>query len=76
MKAITLQDYKQRLLRVLVHIQQQLDRPLSLEELARLAHFSPFHFHRVFKGMLGESVQSHLRRLRLERSAARLKSGD
>jgi AraC family transcriptional regulator len=76
MKAITLQDYKQRLLRVLVHIQQQLDEPLSLEELARLAHFSPFHFHRMFKGMLGESVQSHIRRLRLERSAARLKSGD
>jgi AraC family transcriptional regulator len=76
MKAITLQVYKQRLLRVLVHIQQQLDEPLSLEELARLAHFSPFHFHRVFKGMLGESVQSHIRRLRLERSATRLKSGD
>jgi AraC family transcriptional regulator len=76
MKAITLQVYKQRLLRVLVHIQQQLDEPLSLEELARLAHFSPFHFHRMFKGMLGESVQSHIRRLRLERSAARLKSGD
>ena len=35
MKAITLQVYKQRLLRVLVHIQQQLDEPLSLEELAR-----------------------------------------
>ena len=76
MKAITLQDYKQRLLRVLVHIQQQLDEPLSLDELARMAHFSPYHFHRVFKGMIGESVQSHIRRLRLERSATQLKSTD
>jgi len=74
MKTITLQDYKQRMLRVLVHIQQQLDGPLSLEALAQLAHFSPYHFHRVFKGMLGESVQSHIRRLRLERSAIQLKS--
>jgi AraC family transcriptional regulator len=73
MKTITLQDYKQRVLRVLVHIQQQLDEPLSLETLAQMAHFSPYHFHRVFKGMLGESVQSHIRRLRLERSAGQLK---
>ena len=76
MKPITLQDYKQRLLRVLVQIQQQLDEPLSLGALARTAHFSPYHFHRVFKGMIGESVQSHIRRLRLERSAAQLKSTD
>ena len=76
MKTITLQDYKQRMLRVLVHIQQQLDEPLCLEVLARMANFSPYHFHRVFKGMLGESVQSHIRRLRLERSATQLKSTD
>lgn len=74
MRTITLQDYKQRMLRVLVRIQQQLDDRLSLEDLAQVAHFSPYHFHRVFKGMLGESVQSHIRRLRLERSAAQLKS--
>lgn len=74
-KKVTLKDYKARLLRVLVHIQQNLDDPLSLEELARLACFSPFHFHRVFTGMLGESVQNHIRRLRLERAASRLKTG-
>jgi AraC family transcriptional regulator len=71
----TLEDYKQRLLRVLLHIQLHLDEPLALAELARCAHFSPYHFHRVFKGMIGESVQSHIRRLRLERAAGRLKLG-
>jgi AraC family transcriptional regulator len=75
MKTITLRDYKQRLLRVLVHIQQHLDGPLSLEDLARLACFSPFHFHRLFKGMVGESVKEHVRRLRLERAATQLKLG-
>ena len=75
-KTVTLKDYKARLLRVLVHIQQRLDDPLSLEDLARLASFSPFHFHRVFTGMLGESVQNHIRRLRLERAASRLKTGN
>lgn len=73
MKANTLHDYKQRLLPVLVYIQQRLDDPLGLEELAALAHFSPFHFHRIFRGMVGESVQEHIRRLRLERAASHLK---
>lgn len=70
----TLSDYKTRLLRVLVYIQQHLDEPLSLDELAALACFSPYHFHRVFKGMIGESLQEHIRRLRLERALQQLKS--
>jgi AraC family transcriptional regulator len=69
----TLRDYKERMLRVLVHIQQRLDDPLSLEKLAGLACLSPCHFHRVFTGMVGESVKGHIRRLRLERAAWRLK---
>lgn len=68
----TLQFYKTRLLLVLVHIQSRLDEPLELEALARLAGFSPFHFHRVFRGMVGETLQAHIRRLRLERAALRL----
>jgi AraC family transcriptional regulator len=64
------------MLRVLLHIQEHLDESLRLEELAAVAHFSPYHFHRVFRGMTGESVQRHVRRLRLERAAQRLKSTD
>jgi len=75
MKTVTLHDYKRRVLRALVHIQQHLDDPLELGDLARLACFSPFHFHRVFRGMVGESVREHIRRLRLERAASQLKLG-
>ena len=75
MRTVTLQDYKRRLLRVLIHIQQHLDDPLGLQELAGLACFSPYHFHRIFKGMVGESVKEHIRRLRLERAASQLKLG-
>jgi AraC family transcriptional regulator len=73
MKTVTLGDYKRRMLQVLVYIQQHLDEPLPLVELARVACFSPFHFHRVFKGMVGEPVKEYVRRLRLERAAHRLK---
>jgi AraC family transcriptional regulator len=72
-KPATLSFYKERLLRVLVHIQEHLDQPLALEELARLACLSPYHFHHVFTGMTGESLAGHIRRLRLERAAGRLK---
>ncbi len=75
MKPVTLHDYKKRILRVLVHIQQRLDEPLRLDELAAIACFSPFHFHRVFRGMVGESVKEHIRRLRLERAASQLRAG-
>ena len=73
MKDETLQDYKSRILRVLLHIQRHLDHELDLVELAGIAAFSPFHFHRVFRGMVGESVKAHVRRLRLERAAVELK---
>jgi AraC family transcriptional regulator len=73
MKPVTAQIYEERMLRVLVHIQQRLDDEMPLAELARVAYFSPYHFHRIFRGMVGESVKGHIRRLRLERAAMHLK---
>ena len=73
LRAATQRDYKQRLLRVLMHLQRHLDAPLSLEDLATVACFSPHHFHRIFSGMVGETVQAHVRRLRLERAANQLR---
>jgi AraC family transcriptional regulator len=72
----TQQTYKERVLAVLVHIQTHLDEALRLEDLAAVAYFSPYHFHRIFRGMVGESVMEHIRRLRLERGAHRLKFSD
>jgi AraC family transcriptional regulator len=69
----TWNDYKQRILRVLTHIQEHLDDALDLEELARVACFSSFH--RVFAAMTGETIADHVRRLRLERAAMELRSG-
>jgi AraC family transcriptional regulator len=51
-----------------------LDDELSLPELAGVANFSACHFHRVFRALTGEGVAEHVRRLRLERAAARLRN--
>lgn len=75
-KQATLRFYRECLLRVLIHIQQHLDEPLELQELARLACLAPHHFHHVFTGMLSEPLAGHVRRLRLERAAVRLKHTD
>lgn len=65
-------SYRERMLRGLMHIEQYMDRGISRIELADLAYFFPFHFHRIFRGMVGESVTSYIRQLRLERAAQRL----
>lgn len=70
----TQRDYRERIERVLEHIHAHLDGDLDLEDLASLSHFSPFHFHRVFRGVVGEPVKAHVRRLRLERAARALQS--
>ncbi len=65
-------NYQERILKVLIYIQNHLDEALSLEKLASLAHFSEFHFHRIFSANTGESVKSYVRRLRLERATSDL----
>lgn len=67
-------DYVSRVLRVIVHIESHLDEELKLEELARLAHFSPCHFHRVFRAVAGEALGAFIQRLRIERASLRLKA--
>jgi AraC family transcriptional regulator len=57
---------------VLVHIQANLDGDLSLQALANRAAYSPYHFHRMFRAAVGESLKDYTLRLRLERAAFRL----
>ena len=65
MKPSTEQDYRERIVRTLVYIQQHLDDDLELEQVAGVAAFSSFHFHRIFRGLVGETLKEHIRRLRL-----------
>lgn len=60
-------------MRVLVHIEEHLDEPLGLEELAKIAHISPFHFHRIFRGIMGETLQAYVKKLRLETAEGMLR---
>ncbi len=64
-KVSTKDIYSRRLMRVVQVIWQDPTRQYSLEQLAAVAHFSPFHFHRIYREMMGETVAATQQRLRL-----------
>ncbi|WP_211465109.1 AraC family transcriptional regulator [Collimonas silvisoli] len=64
--------YARRMHHVLEYIDRHLDQTLELSTLAEVAHFSAFHFHRLFSAWMGETFGDYLRRRRLETAAMRL----
>ncbi len=66
----TRREYIRRIHHVLDFIEQHLDADLSLEEIAKTAHYSPFHFHRVFLLVVGENLNEYVNRKRVERIAS------
>ena len=48
-KPTTLQDYRQRMQKVLAYLQEHVEESVALDEVAAVAAFSPYHFHRIFK---------------------------
>jgi AraC family transcriptional regulator len=75
MKQATTLDYSRRLENVIRHMGSHLDGELDLAALAEIACLSPYHFHRVYAGMTGETATETLRRLRLHRAASDLLDG-
>jgi AraC family transcriptional regulator len=67
-------EYDRRLHAVVDYIDRHLDSKLDLATLASVAHFSPFHFHRLFHALIGEPLGDYVRRRRLELAAIRLRS--
>jgi len=72
MSQSTQKEYARRVGAALDFIDRNLGRDISLSGLAEIAHFSPFHFHRIFTALVGEPPAEYVRRLRLEKAAERL----
>jgi AraC family transcriptional regulator len=76
MKPETRSFYELAVQRAVDRVVSDLDGALDLQALSRSAALSPFHFHRVFRGMVGETPLELHRRLRLERAAWQLLNDD
>jgi len=66
-------EYRSRINRVMDFIDQHLDQPLELKTIADVANFSPFHFHRIFTFLIGETPIDYIQRLRVEKSVWKLR---
>jgi AraC family transcriptional regulator len=72
----TRSDYAIRLERVFRWLADHLDDTLDLARLADVAAMSPYHFHRIYHAMQGETAAETVRRLRLHRAAVELITGE
>lgn len=65
-------EYLSRINKVMDYIDEHIDQPLELKRIAEVAHFSPYHFHRIFTFLIGETPIDYIQRLRIEKAAWKL----
>ncbi len=58
------------------YIDEHTDEDITMADLARASLFSPWHSYRIFKQYIGLTPAEYIRRLRLSKSALRLKNED
>jgi AraC family transcriptional regulator len=63
------EDYNRRINSVVEYINNHIDEKMDLETLAEIAHFSAFHFHRLFKAFQHETLAAYITRMRVETAA-------
>ena len=66
------EDYIKRVNTILEYIENNLESDLSLESVSKIAFYSPFHLHRLFKAITNETLNSYVTRKRIERAAMQL----
>lgn len=62
-------EYLQRIHKVQDYIEENLTDTLVLSELADIAGFSKYHFHRIFSGITNETLLQYVNRIKMERAA-------
>jgi len=66
------QSYHERIHQVVDYISEHTAEEINLSTLASVACFSPFHFHRIFSAMIGETPRDYIERIKLEKAANKL----
>ncbi len=62
-------DYLERINNAVVYIENNLKNNIQLQDVAREACFSKYHFIRIFQAVTGETVWSYVRKRRLTKAA-------
>ncbi len=64
--------YEKRLQRSIDFIEENLKEEMSLRDISSQANASLYHFHRLFRAFVGESLSEYVRHRRLSRAAEEL----
>ena len=68
-------DWITRLNQALAYIEEHLDGKIELEQAAKLAYCSTYHFQRMFTYLAGIPLSEYIRRRRMTRAALDLQNG-
>ncbi len=68
----TRNDYYHRIGRAVEYIENNLCERIALDTVAEKAHFSKYHFIRIFFATTGETVGAYIRKRRISKSALEL----
>lgn len=66
--------YESRVIKALEYLDNNLEKEILVEDLARASNFSSFHFHRIYKSLIGETPYETILRLRLEKAVFFIKN--
>ncbi|WP_040282334.1 AraC family transcriptional regulator [Psychroserpens damuponensis] len=64
------QDHAKSINKALDYIEQNLENDVSLDKVSKVAHYSPYHFHRIFKAYTNETLNQYIVRKRVEKASA------
>jgi AraC family transcriptional regulator len=66
MRETTLDGYEKAVNRVIDYINRHLFETPDIKQLSEIANMSEYHFHRIFKAVIGENIRAYIKRIRLE----------
>lgn len=61
-------EYKERINKTIQFINDNISQKLSLSDVAKVSYFSEFHFHRIFRAIVGDTVNDYIARRRIEKA--------
>ena len=68
----TKMEHVARIVRAISYIEDHLYEEVTVEQVAKVACYSRFHFSRIFKAITGESIKEYITRLRVQSASHRL----
>lgn len=75
LRPYTVLDYRRRINNAMRFVDENWEEALNVQQIAKAALYSPYHFHRIFTELVGDTPAGHIRKERIRKSAKLLTMG-